>query len=102
MTTTAINSTNFPDNYTIRRLRDQLRKVAFPATKRASIEGDSTSFEAAFSNLAHTYIRDRAPKLLDHELGAWETSWTPPKGRPALQSLLAGLLGPLPGYSRGS
>jgi hypothetical protein len=32
-------------------------------------KGDSTSFEQAFSNLAHAYLRDSAPKLLDHEIG---------------------------------
>ena len=31
--------------------------------------GDDTSFEQAFSNLAHAYLRDSAPKLLDHEVG---------------------------------
>lgn len=31
--------------------------------------GDDTSFEQAFSNLAHAYLRDSAPKLLDHEIG---------------------------------
>lgn len=32
-------------------------------------KGDSASFEQAFSNLAHAYLRDSAPKLLDHEIG---------------------------------
>jgi hypothetical protein len=32
-------------------------------------KGDSASFEQAFSNLAHAYLRDSAPKLLDHEVG---------------------------------
>jgi len=31
--------------------------------------GDDTPFEQAFSNLAHAYLRDSAPKLLDHEVG---------------------------------
>ena len=31
--------------------------------------GDDTPFEQAFSNLAHAYLRDSAPKLLDHEIG---------------------------------
>jgi hypothetical protein len=31
--------------------------------------GDDVSFEQAFSNLAHAYLRDSAPKLLDHEIG---------------------------------
>ena len=40
-------------------------------TKTAAIggHGDDTSFEQAFSNLAHAYLRDSAPKLLDHEVG---------------------------------
>ncbi len=40
-------------------------------TKQADIggSGDSASFEQAFSNLAHAYLRDSAPKLLDHEIG---------------------------------
>ena len=39
--------------------------------KQAQIggRGDDTSFEQAFSNLAHAYLRDSAPKLLDHEVG---------------------------------
>lgn len=39
--------------------------------KQAEIggRGDDTSFEQAFSNLAHAYLRDSAPKLLDHEVG---------------------------------
>jgi hypothetical protein len=31
--------------------------------------GDDASFEQAFSNLAHAYLRDAAPKLLEHEIG---------------------------------
>ena len=31
--------------------------------------GDNASFEQAFSNLAHAYLKDSAPKLLDHEVG---------------------------------
>lgn len=40
-------------------------------TKSASLggRGDDTPFEQAFSNLAHAYLRDSAPKLLDHEVG---------------------------------
>lgn len=40
-------------------------------TKYAEIggRGDDASFEQAFSNLAHAYLRDSAPKLLDHEIG---------------------------------
>jgi hypothetical protein len=32
-------------------------------------KGDDASFEQSFSNLAHAYLRDSAPKLLDHEIG---------------------------------
>lgn len=32
-------------------------------------DGNDTSFEQAMSNLGHAYLRDRAPGLLDHELG---------------------------------
>lgn len=40
-------------------------------TKQAGIggSGDNASFEQAFSNLAHAYLRDSAPKLLEHEIG---------------------------------
>jgi hypothetical protein len=40
-------------------------------TKVAEIggRGDDTAFEQAFSNLAHAYLRDSAPKLLEHEIG---------------------------------
>jgi hypothetical protein len=39
--------------------------------KTAELGGDGkdTSFEQAFSNLAHAYLRDKAPTLLDHEVG---------------------------------
>ncbi len=42
-----------------------------PHIKRAELGGDGQSvpFEQALSNLAHAYLRDRAPQLLDHELG---------------------------------
>ena len=40
-------------------------------TKQAALggKGDDTSFEQSFSNLAHAYLRDSAPKLLEHEIG---------------------------------
>jgi hypothetical protein len=40
-------------------------------TKTAEIggRGDDVAFEQAFSNLAHAYLRDSAPKLMDHEIG---------------------------------
>lgn len=42
-----------------------------PNVKAASIAGsdDDTSFEQAFSNLAHAYLRERAPELLNYEQG---------------------------------
>ena len=32
-------------------------------------DGNDAPFEQSFSNLAHSYLRDKAPTLLDHELG---------------------------------
>jgi hypothetical protein len=32
-------------------------------------DGQDVPFEQAFSNLAHAFLRDKAPSLLDHELG---------------------------------
>jgi len=39
--------------------------------KQAELGGDGQDqpFEQAFSNLAHAYLRDKAPSLLDHEMG---------------------------------
>lgn len=37
--------------------------------KAADPNGSDTQFEQAFSNLAHSYLRDKAPKLLDYEVG---------------------------------
>jgi len=41
------------------------------AVKTAALGGDGQDipFEQAFSNLAHAYLRDKAPTLLDHEIG---------------------------------
>ena len=51
--------------------RDVARSHARTQTKSADFggKGDSASFEQAFSNLAHAYLREAAPKLLDHEIG---------------------------------
>lgn len=48
-----------------------VRSMDRTATKTAAIggHGDDASFEQAFSNLAHAYLQDSAPKLLDHEIG---------------------------------
>lgn len=45
--------------------------VGGPLIKWAALGGDGqdSSFETAFSNLAHAYLQDKAPTLLDHELG---------------------------------
>ena len=32
-------------------------------------DGQDAPFEQSFSNLAHAYLRDKAPTLLDHEIG---------------------------------
>lgn len=37
--------------------------------KLADDGGQDTSFEQSFSNAAHAYLREKAPTLLDHELG---------------------------------
>lgn len=50
---------------------DVVRSHDRSQTKYADLggRGDDTPFEQAFSNLAHAYLRDSAPKLLDHEVG---------------------------------
>lgn len=50
------------------RLNDKQVKSA--AVKLADTGStDEASFEQAFSSIAHAYLRNRAPSLLDHELG---------------------------------
>ncbi len=50
--------------------RDILRKYAQPRVKLAEIGGNQdVPFEQAFSNLAHVYLKDKAPGLLDYEVG---------------------------------
>jgi hypothetical protein len=48
-----------------------LRQYARTGVKEATFggKGDDTPFEQAFSNLAHAYLQDKAPGLLDHEIG---------------------------------
>lgn len=48
-----------------------VRACARDGVKQAGIggRGDDGAFEQAFSNLAHAYLRDAAPRLLDHEIG---------------------------------
>jgi hypothetical protein len=50
---------------------DIVRQHARTQTKVAALggAGQDVNFEQAFSNLAHAYLRDRAPSLLDHEVG---------------------------------
>lgn len=51
--------------------RRQICALDRSMTKLAELGGDGQDipFEQAFSNLAHAYLRDKAPSLLDHELG---------------------------------
>jgi hypothetical protein len=54
------------------RLRERLRSLSFGhgLVKVADLGGSpDQTFEAAFSNLSHAYLKDKAPKLLDYELG---------------------------------
>jgi hypothetical protein len=55
----------------LKKWRDVVRSHARTNTKTAEIggRGDDVAFEQAFSNLAHAYLQDSAPKLLDHEIG---------------------------------
>jgi hypothetical protein len=50
---------------------DAIRSLDRSQLKLAELGGDGQDqpFEQAFSNLAHAYLRDKAPSLLDHELG---------------------------------
>lgn len=56
---------------TIDQALQQMRSQSRSIVKRAELGGDGQDmpFEQAFSNLAHAYLRDKAPSLLDHELG---------------------------------
>ena len=51
--------------------RKLMRTSDFLNEKQAALGGDGndTQFEQAFSNLAHAFIKDKAPSLLDHEVG---------------------------------
>lgn len=52
--------------------RDACRSWSFrgQAVKVAELGGSAdTPFEQAFANLAHAYLRDKAPKLLEYEVG---------------------------------
>lgn len=45
------------------------RDVFFEKAAALGGDGNDTQFEQAFSNLAHAFIKDKAPSLLDHEVG---------------------------------
>jgi hypothetical protein len=52
--------------------RTVCRDCAFQKNQIKTAElggGQDTPFEQAFSNLAHAYLKDKAPKLLDYEIG---------------------------------
>ena len=55
----------------IRHWRSVLVSLARTGEKRAELGGDGqdVQFEQAFSNLAHAYLKDKAPSLLQYELG---------------------------------
>jgi len=49
---------------------NECRKPRSAGKIKLAVEGgDTVPFETAFSNLAHAYLRDRAPQLLDYALG---------------------------------
>jgi hypothetical protein len=49
----------------------ELSAYARTGVKTATLggKGDDVPFEQAFSNLAHAYLQDKAPGLMDHEIG---------------------------------
>lgn len=58
---------NYPS---IAEAYQQIHACARTGVKNAEIGGGQDApFEGAFSNLAHAYLRDKAPSLLDYELG---------------------------------
>jgi len=46
-----------------------MRRSQFAKTAELGGSGRDLSFEQAFSNLAHAYLRETAPSLLEHEVG---------------------------------
>jgi len=57
-------------NQEINRCLAVLRSFDVSNTKSAEIGGEQDMpFEQAFSNLAHAYLKDKAPSLLDYEVG---------------------------------
>lgn len=54
----------------IKKLLNDIRSFARTGLKAAALGGEQdTPFEQAFSSLAHAYIKDKAPSLLDYEVG---------------------------------
>ena len=45
------------------------KQLGWAKTAELGGEGNDIPFEQAFSNLAHAYLRDKAPSLLDYEVG---------------------------------
>jgi hypothetical protein len=62
-------ATNYSKN--VSNKIDKLRNYARNGVKAAALggKGDDVPFEQAFSNLAHAYLQDKAPGLMDHEIG---------------------------------
>lgn len=62
-------ATNYSKN--VSNKIDKLRNYARNGVKVAALggKGDDVPFEQAFSNLAHAYLQDKAPGLMDHEIG---------------------------------
>jgi hypothetical protein len=57
-------------NSEIATLTDNIRRLARTHVKAADVGGDQDQpFEQAFSNIAHAYLKDKAPTLLDYEVG---------------------------------
>lgn len=51
------------------RLRDQARPYGLLKSAEPATGSSETQFEEAMSNLAHTYLRDKAPGLMPYEVG---------------------------------
>ena len=62
-------ATNYNKN--VSNKLEKLRGYARNGVKVAALggKGDDVPFEQAFSNLAHAYLQDKAPGLMDHEIG---------------------------------
>lgn len=52
------------------KLKEDINRLARPFFKISALGGEQDMpFEQAFSNLAHAYLKDKAPTLLDYEIG---------------------------------